>query len=81
MLRDFGDARSIKFNHGSLYMVVQQLARAGLIAEQETTRQGQRPERTVYALTPEGREEFRRWLRELVEARTTNTRASWPRCR
>lgn len=66
-LRDFGDARSIKFNHGSLYMVVQQLARAGLIVEQETTRQGQRPERTVYRLTPEGREEFRRWLRELVE--------------
>ena len=66
-LRDFGDARSIKFNHGSLYMVVRQLARAGLIVEQETTRQGQRPERTVYALTPEGRDEFRRWLRELVE--------------
>lgn len=67
MLRDFGDARSIKFTHGSLYMVVQQLARAGLIREQETTRQGQRPERTVYALTPEGREEFRQWLRQLVE--------------
>ena len=28
-LRDNGDARSIKFNHGSLYMVVQQLAKAG----------------------------------------------------
>src|ERR687895_432391 len=29
MLREHGDARSIKFNHGSLYMVVQQLERAG----------------------------------------------------
>jgi DNA-binding PadR family transcriptional regulator len=65
-LRDHGDARSIKFNHGSLYMVVQQLARAGLIVEQETTREGQRPERTVYALTDAGRQELRDWLDELV---------------
>jgi DNA-binding PadR family transcriptional regulator len=65
-LRDNDDVRSIKFNHGSLYMVVGQLARAGLIAEQETGRQGQRPERTVYALTEAGRREFRDWLRELV---------------
>jgi DNA-binding PadR family transcriptional regulator len=66
-LRDNGDARSIKFNHGSLYMVVQQLARAGFIAEQETTREGQRPERTVYALTAAGRRELRDWLRERIE--------------
>jgi DNA-binding PadR family transcriptional regulator len=65
-LRDNGDARSIKFNHGSLYMVVQQLTRAGLIAEVETTRVGQRPERTVYGLTDSGRRELRDWLRELV---------------
>ena len=32
-LRAHGDERSIKFNHGSLYMVVRQLAKAGLIAE------------------------------------------------
>ena len=66
-LRDHGDARSIKFNHGSLYMVVQQLVKAGLIVEQETTREGQRPERTVYALTDAGRVELRDWMRELVE--------------
>lgn len=65
-LRDNGDARSIKFNHGSLYMVVQQLAKAGFIAEQETNRDGQRPERTVYALTGTGRAELADWLRELV---------------
>jgi len=66
-LRDHGDQRSIKFNHGSLYMVVQQLAKAGLIVAQETTRTGQRPERTVYALTNAGRRELGDWLRELVE--------------
>jgi DNA-binding PadR family transcriptional regulator len=65
-LREHGDARSIKFNHGSLYMVVGQLAKAGYIAELETSRAGQRPERTVYALTDAGRAEFRDWLRELV---------------
>jgi DNA-binding PadR family transcriptional regulator len=66
-LRNHGDARSIKFNPGSLYMVFQQLARAGFIVEQETTRHGQRPERTVYALTDAGRQELRDWLGELVE--------------
>jgi DNA-binding PadR family transcriptional regulator len=66
-LRDNGDARSIKFNHGSLYMVVGQLAKAGFITEQETNREGQRPERTVYAPTDAGRHELRDWLRELVE--------------
>jgi DNA-binding PadR family transcriptional regulator len=67
VLRDNGDGRSIRFNHGSLYMVVQQLARAGFVAAQETTRQGQRPERTVYALTGAGRAELHDWLRELIE--------------
>jgi DNA-binding PadR family transcriptional regulator len=65
-LREHGDARSIKFNHGSLYMVVGQLAKAGYITELETSRAGQRPERTVYALTDAGRAEFSDWLRELV---------------
>lgn len=65
-LREHGDARSIKFNHGSLYMVVGQLAKAGYITELETSRAGQRPERTVYGLTDAGRAEFRDWLRELV---------------
>ena len=65
-LRDNGDARSIKFNHGSLYMVVQQLAKAGFIAEVETSREGQRPERTVYAITDDGRREAREWLSELI---------------
>ena len=66
-LRENDDARSIKFNHGSLYMVVQQLAKAGFVVEQETTRDGLRPERTVYAITGTGRQELREWMRQLVE--------------
>lgn len=65
-LRTNGDDRSIKFNHGSLYMVVGQLERAGFIAAQETTREGQRPERTMYALTDRGRSEHSAWMRDLV---------------
>ncbi|HEV7713834.1 MAG TPA: PadR family transcriptional regulator, partial [Asanoa sp.] len=53
-LREHHDDRSIRFNHGSLYMVIQQLAKAGFVAEHETTREGQRPERTVYAITDAG---------------------------
>jgi DNA-binding PadR family transcriptional regulator len=66
MLRRRGDDRSVKFNHGSLYMVVAQLAKAGFLTDVATTRTGQRPERTVYALTDAGRAELRDWLRELV---------------
>lgn len=65
-LRAHGDDRSLKFTHGSLYMVVQQLAKAGFVTEVETSRAGLRPERTVYALTDQGRAELNDWLRELV---------------
>jgi DNA-binding PadR family transcriptional regulator len=65
-LRENDDARSIQFNHGSLYMVVQQLEKAGFVVAQERTREGQRPERTVYALTDAGRQELHDWLRALV---------------
>ena len=68
VLREHNDDRSIRFKHGSLYMVVEQLARAGFVVPQATLRSGQRPERTVYALTESGRTELRDWLRELVEA-------------
>lgn len=66
LMREHGDDRSIKFTHGSLYMVFGQLAKAGFIVEQETSREGQRPERTVYGLTDEGRAELKDWMRELV---------------
>lgn len=57
---------SIKYKHASLYMVVGQLSRDGYIAAQETVREGQRPERTVYRLTDEGEAELRARMRELV---------------
>ncbi|MET8339461.1 PadR family transcriptional regulator [Streptosporangium canum] len=65
-LKENGKDRSFKYNRGSLYMVVEQLRKAGFIIEQETVRDTQRPERTVYALTDDGRHEFYDWMRELV---------------
>ncbi|MFD9705596.1 PadR family transcriptional regulator [Lentzea sp. NPDC059081] len=65
-LKDNGKDRNIKFNRGSLYMVVEQLRKAGFVAEQETVKDTQRPERTIYALTETGRHELYDWLRELV---------------
>jgi DNA-binding PadR family transcriptional regulator len=66
-LRSNADDRSIKFTHGSLYMVVGQLEKAGFVVAEGTGREGRRPERTVYAITDAGRAELHDWLRELVE--------------
>ena len=65
-LRTRGKTQSIKLNFGSLYSVVDALGRHGLIEAQETVREGKRPERTVYAITPAGRAEFEDWLSELL---------------
>jgi DNA-binding PadR family transcriptional regulator len=51
---------------GSLYHAVNRLHRARLIEPVETTREGHRPERTVYRLTEAGEQEMLRWLRELI---------------
>ena len=66
-LRHNDDGRSIKFNHGSVYMVFEQLTKAGFIVAQETRRDGPRPERTIYAITDAGSRELHDWLRDLVE--------------
>jgi DNA-binding PadR family transcriptional regulator len=57
---------SIKLNYGSLYSVVDALQRGGLIETQETTREGRRPERTVYRITDTGVHELLDWLGELL---------------
>lgn len=57
---------SFKISTGTLYDVVEALAREGWIAAEGTHRQGRRPERTVYALTDRGREQFVRRLDELL---------------
>jgi DNA-binding PadR family transcriptional regulator len=65
-LRSRGKEKSIKLNYGSLYSVVESLQKHGLIEPRETIREGRRPERTVYAITPAGLAEFEDWLAELI---------------
>jgi DNA-binding PadR family transcriptional regulator len=51
----------------SLYHAVDRLLSDELIVPLETSREGKRPERTVYTITEQGREEQQAWLVELLE--------------
>src|SRR5690242_19347139 len=57
---------AVKLNFGSLYHTVEQMLQAGLVETTGTGRDGRRPERTVYRLTPAGEEAFRARLRGLL---------------
>jgi DNA-binding PadR family transcriptional regulator len=65
-LRDRRNEDSIKIRFGSLYTVIDLLKGDGLIKPLETTRQGRRPERTMYALSPDGEAAMTEWLSELI---------------
>jgi len=66
LLKQRNKEESIKFRYGSLYTVIDLLLKRGCIAARETGREGRRPERTVYALTPAGNEELHAWMVDLV---------------
>src|SRR5215467_12213270 len=66
LVRDRGTDFVVKVRAGSLYHTVERLDRLGLIEQLETGREGRRPERTVYAITDAGRDEFMTNLRDLV---------------
>ncbi len=68
LVRDRGTDFVIKVRAGSLYHAVERLAALSLIAPVETGRDGRRPERTVYAITDAGRDEFMDNLRDLVRS-------------
>jgi DNA-binding PadR family transcriptional regulator len=56
--------RVMKVTHGTLYSTVDRLAAAGLIQPVETSREGRRPERTVYEITGLGRDQLVDALRD-----------------
>ena len=56
----------VKVRAGSLYHTVERLHRLGLIEPVSTGRSGRRPERTVYAITDDGRDEFQDSLRSAI---------------
>jgi DNA-binding PadR family transcriptional regulator len=57
---------SIKLRYGSLYTVIDLLLARGFIVARETEREGRRPERTVYEISPAGRLELRAWMADLI---------------
>jgi DNA-binding PadR family transcriptional regulator len=61
-LRKRSDNHAAAITRGTLYNTVTALAEAGWIASQGRQRSGNRPERTVYALTPAGHDELVRRL-------------------
>src|SRR5215211_6299171 len=65
-MKERGHDFVIKLKGGSLYSTIERLMEGGLIRTVETTREGRRPERTVYALTEQGADDLMLWIRELV---------------
>jgi DNA-binding PadR family transcriptional regulator len=77
VLRGWGKERDLGIKWGSLYTVVRNLAKHGLIAEVASGREGRRPERTVYRITDAGRAELIDWTKELL----STSQAELPRFR
>jgi DNA-binding PadR family transcriptional regulator len=57
----------------TLYRAIEELEAAGYIEPLETSREGRRPERTVYRITPEGSEELENWLADLLSTPVDET--------
>jgi DNA-binding PadR family transcriptional regulator len=66
LMRARGKERDMGIKWGSLYTVVQNLERSGYVEAIGVSRQGARPERTVYQITDAGRDELVAWTRELI---------------
>lgn len=56
----------LTLKRGSLYHAIRRLAQSGLIEVEKTGREGKRPERTTYRVTPAGVEAFFDVLRKMV---------------
>ncbi len=56
----------LALKRGSLYHAIARLLRAGLIAVRTTGREGKRPERTIYRITPAGLAKFMNTIRSMV---------------
>jgi DNA-binding PadR family transcriptional regulator len=65
-LKERHKEESIKLRYGSLYTVIDALLARGFIVAKEVSREGKRPERTVYALTGAGLDGLRDWMRDLL---------------
>lgn len=67
LLKEWGKDQVINVGQrSSLYKTIGRLTESGLIAVRQTERDQQYPERTVYGLTPEGRDYALKWLAEML---------------
>jgi DNA-binding PadR family transcriptional regulator len=65
-MKERGHDQVIRLKGGSIYDTVERLEEGGFITSQAPSREGRRPERTVYAITESGREEITAWMREML---------------
>ena len=65
-MKQRGHDQVIRIKGGSIYDTVERLEEGGFITSQAPSREGRRPERTVYEVTETGRDEITDWLRELL---------------
>ncbi|WP_308015758.1 PadR family transcriptional regulator [Microbacterium sp. cx-59] len=63
LMRIRRDDRIIPLTNGTIYHTVERLERAGLVTEVGVDRDGNRPERTTYALTDAGSAAVEAWVR------------------
>ena len=67
LIKGWGKERVVNVGQrANLYKVIRRLHDAGLIVVQQTERDQQYPERTLYALTEEGRRTVLEWLADMV---------------
>lgn len=66
LMRARGKGDDVDIKWSSLYTVVANLEKHGLLEVAGTDRQGARPERTIYRITEAGRAELVEWTRELL---------------
>lgn len=63
LLRQRKEDRLVPVRNGTFYHQISRLVQDGLIAEVGTDRDGNRPERTTYTLTPAGDDAITAWVR------------------
>ena len=66
VMRARGKEQDMDIKWGSLYTVVGNLEKHGFLETIGNTREGSRPERTIYQITDAGRRELVDWTRELL---------------
>jgi len=66
LMRERHKEERLVLKSGSLYNAIEWLEKTGLIKAARTSRQGKRPQRTVYRITSDGEAELLKWLREFI---------------